>query len=94
MLMTYVSLKQIFSGAAKVKLCNLYLFVLQMASTWWERLSVSVNKSTAHVDNSSCFSATQSTVLKGVNFGGVPTVLLIDFSLFVVSSAVSWELTA
>uniref|UniRef100_A0A673NJQ5 CSC1-like protein 1 n=1 Tax=Sinocyclocheilus rhinocerous TaxID=307959 RepID=A0A673NJQ5_9TELE len=32
----------------------------------------------------SCFSATQSTVLKGVNFGGVPIVLLIDFSLFVV----------
>uniref|UniRef100_A0A673H460 CSC1-like protein 2 n=1 Tax=Sinocyclocheilus rhinocerous TaxID=307959 RepID=A0A673H460_9TELE len=38
----------------------------------------------SHVDNSSCFSATQSTVLKGVNFGGVPVVLLMDFSLFVV----------
>uniref|UniRef100_A0A672RZ85 CSC1-like protein 2 n=1 Tax=Sinocyclocheilus grahami TaxID=75366 RepID=A0A672RZ85_SINGR len=38
----------------------------------------------SHVDNSSCFSATQSTVLKGVNFGGVPIVLLIDFLLFVV----------
>uniref|UniRef100_A0A8C2BZ81 Transmembrane protein 63A n=1 Tax=Cyprinus carpio TaxID=7962 RepID=A0A8C2BZ81_CYPCA len=35
------------------------------------------------VDNSSCFSSTQSTVLKGVNFGGVPIVLLIDFLLFV-----------
>ncbi|XP_016125822.1 CSC1-like protein 1 isoform X1 [Sinocyclocheilus grahami] len=55
-----------------------------MASAWWERLSVSVNNGTAHVDNSSCFSATQSTVLKGVNFGGVPIVLLIDFLLFVV----------
>uniref|UniRef100_A0A673NLW2 CSC1-like protein 1 n=1 Tax=Sinocyclocheilus rhinocerous TaxID=307959 RepID=A0A673NLW2_9TELE len=81
---TKTIVKQIFSRAAKVKLCSLYLFVLQMASAWWERLSVSVNNGTAHVDNSSCFSATQSTVLKGVNFGGVPIVLLIDFSLFVV----------
>ncbi|KAL0196371.1 hypothetical protein M9458_009943, partial [Cirrhinus mrigala] len=54
-----------------------------MASTWWERLSVSANNGTVYVDNSSCFSATQSTVLKGVNFGGVPTVLLMDFVLFV-----------
>uniref|UniRef100_A0A673H1Z1 CSC1-like protein 2 n=1 Tax=Sinocyclocheilus rhinocerous TaxID=307959 RepID=A0A673H1Z1_9TELE len=46
--------------------------------------SVTVDNGTAHVDNSSCFSATQSTVLKGVNFGGVPVVLLMDFSLFVV----------
>uniref|UniRef100_A0A673NI75 CSC1-like protein 1 n=1 Tax=Sinocyclocheilus rhinocerous TaxID=307959 RepID=A0A673NI75_9TELE len=52
--------------------------------SFYLRLSVSVNNGTAHVDNSSCFSATQSTVLKGVNFGGVPIVLLIDFSLFVV----------
>uniref|UniRef100_A0A8C1NX71 Transmembrane protein 63A n=1 Tax=Cyprinus carpio TaxID=7962 RepID=A0A8C1NX71_CYPCA len=81
--MTCVSLKQIFSGAAEIKLCNLYLFVLQMASAWWERLSVSVNNSIGSVDNSSCFSSTQSTVLKGVNFGGVPIVLLIDFLLFV-----------
>uniref|UniRef100_A0A8C1ULF2 Transmembrane protein 63A n=1 Tax=Cyprinus carpio TaxID=7962 RepID=A0A8C1ULF2_CYPCA len=82
--MTCVSLKQIFSGAAEIKLCNLYLFVLQMASAWWERLSVSVNNSIGSVDNSSCFSSTQSTVLKGVNFGGVPIVLLIDFLLFVM----------
>uniref|UniRef100_A0A8C2BWA0 Transmembrane protein 63A n=1 Tax=Cyprinus carpio TaxID=7962 RepID=A0A8C2BWA0_CYPCA len=54
-----------------------------MASAWWERLSVSVNNSIGSVDNSSCFSSTQSTVLKGVNFGGVPIVLLIDFLLFV-----------
>uniref|UniRef100_A0A9J7ZSR1 Transmembrane protein 63A n=1 Tax=Cyprinus carpio carpio TaxID=630221 RepID=A0A9J7ZSR1_CYPCA len=47
------------------------------------RLSVSVNNSIGSVDNSSCFSSTQSTVLKGVNFGGVPIVLLIDFLLFV-----------
>uniref|UniRef100_A0A672RYW5 CSC1-like protein 2 n=1 Tax=Sinocyclocheilus grahami TaxID=75366 RepID=A0A672RYW5_SINGR len=58
--------------------CRLYTFKKK------SRLSVSVNNGTAHVDNSSCFSATQSTVLKGVNFGGVPIVLLIDFLLFVV----------
>ncbi|XP_059366703.1 CSC1-like protein 1 [Carassius carassius] len=57
---------------------------MRMASTWWERLSVSVNNGTTPVDNGSCFSATQSTVLKGVNFGGVPIVLLIDFILFVL----------
>uniref|UniRef100_A0A671TBU8 CSC1-like protein 2 n=1 Tax=Sinocyclocheilus anshuiensis TaxID=1608454 RepID=A0A671TBU8_9TELE len=62
-----------------------------MASTLRGHLSVTVDNGTAHVDNSSCFSATQSTVLKGVNFGGVPVVLLMDFSLFVVSSAVSWD---
>uniref|UniRef100_A0A671TB20 CSC1-like protein 2 n=1 Tax=Sinocyclocheilus anshuiensis TaxID=1608454 RepID=A0A671TB20_9TELE len=55
-----------------------------MASTLRGHLSVTVDNGTAHVDNSSCFSATQSTVLKGVNFGGVPVVLLMDFSLFVV----------
>uniref|UniRef100_A0A4W5MUV7 Transmembrane protein 63A n=1 Tax=Hucho hucho TaxID=62062 RepID=A0A4W5MUV7_9TELE len=37
-----------------------------------------------HVDNSSCFSATESTVLKGNSFGGVPVVLLLDFSVFLV----------
>uniref|UniRef100_A0A671WX57 Transmembrane protein 63A n=1 Tax=Sparus aurata TaxID=8175 RepID=A0A671WX57_SPAAU len=35
-------------------------------------------------DNSSCFSSTQSTVLKGVKFGGVPVVLLLDFCVFLV----------
>uniref|UniRef100_A0A673H467 CSC1-like protein 2 n=1 Tax=Sinocyclocheilus rhinocerous TaxID=307959 RepID=A0A673H467_9TELE len=55
-----------------------------MASTLRGHPSVTVDNGTAHVDNSSCFSATQSTVLKGVNFGGVPVVLLMDFSLFVV----------
>uniref|UniRef100_A0A8C7G2B7 Transmembrane protein 63A n=1 Tax=Oncorhynchus kisutch TaxID=8019 RepID=A0A8C7G2B7_ONCKI len=29
-----------------------------------------------------CFSSTESTVLKGNNFGGVPVVLLLDFSFF------------
>lgn len=54
-----------------------------MASTWWGQLSVSVENNTVRADNS-CFSATQSTVLKGVHFGGVPTVLLLDFIVFLV----------
>lgn len=99
MLMAYVPLKRIFSEAAKQlfvcpkkkSLYNLYLFLLQMASTWWGQLSVPVDNGTGHVDNSSCFSATQSTVLKGVNFGGVPIVLLLDFIVFLVSYGVSWD---
>ncbi|XP_057179481.1 CSC1-like protein 1 isoform X1 [Triplophysa rosa] len=55
-----------------------------MASTWWGNLPLLIDNGTAHVDNSSCFSATQSTVLKGVNFGGVPIVLLLDFIVFLV----------
>uniref|UniRef100_A0A8C8H1N2 Transmembrane protein 63A n=1 Tax=Oncorhynchus tshawytscha TaxID=74940 RepID=A0A8C8H1N2_ONCTS len=48
-------------------------------STWWGLVK---NGSAHHVDNSSCFSSTESTVLKGNNFGGVPVVLLLDFSFF------------
>lgn len=68
---------------------NLYTFkcfYFQMASTWWGNLSLLIDNGTAHGDNSSCFSATQSTVLKGVNFGGVPIVLLLDFIVFLVGS--------
>ncbi|KAJ8356899.1 hypothetical protein SKAU_G00196930 [Synaphobranchus kaupii] len=39
---------------------------------------------TAGSDNNSCFSATESTVLRGVSFGGVPVVLLLDFIVFLV----------
>jgi len=93
MLMAYVPLKWIFSETAKKlfvcpekkSLYNLYLHLLQMASTWWGQLSMSVDNGTVHVDNSSCFSATQSTVLKGVNFGGVPIVLMLDCIVFLVS---------
>uniref|UniRef100_A0A8D3D8G1 Transmembrane protein 63A n=1 Tax=Scophthalmus maximus TaxID=52904 RepID=A0A8D3D8G1_SCOMX len=35
-------------------------------------------------DNSTCFSSTHNTVLSGVPFGGVPVVLLLDFSVFLV----------
>ncbi|XP_051544168.1 CSC1-like protein 1 isoform X2 [Myxocyprinus asiaticus] len=56
----------------------------EMASTWWGHLPLLVDNGTGHMDNSSCFSATQSTVLKGVTFGGVPTVLLLDFIVFLI----------
>uniref|UniRef100_A0A8C2B5Z3 Transmembrane protein 63A n=1 Tax=Cyprinus carpio TaxID=7962 RepID=A0A8C2B5Z3_CYPCA len=51
-----------------------------------------VDNGSGPVDNSSCFSATQSTVLKGVYFGGVPIVLLMNFVIFVVSSAAIFTL--
>lgn len=60
-----------------------------MASTLWGQLSMSADNGTGLADNSSCFSATQSTVLKGVNFGGLPVVLLLDFIVFLVSYGVS-----
>ncbi|XP_058273713.1 CSC1-like protein 1 isoform X1 [Hemibagrus wyckioides] len=53
-----------------------------MASPWWERsTTLVVNTTPSH---NSCFSATQNTVLMGVNFGGVPVVLLLDFIVFIV----------
>ncbi|XP_042359515.1 CSC1-like protein 1 [Plectropomus leopardus] len=58
-----------------------------MSSLWWEQLPLQASNGTSpsgFADNSSCFSATQSTVLKGLSFGGVPIVLLIDFSVFLV----------
>ncbi|XP_047660008.1 CSC1-like protein 1 isoform X1 [Tachysurus fulvidraco] len=42
-----------------------------------------VANGTGRPDNS-CFSTTQSTVLMGVSFGGVPIVLLLDFIVFLV----------
>ncbi|XP_051976867.1 CSC1-like protein 1 [Xyrauchen texanus] len=55
-----------------------------MPSTWWGHLPLLVDNGTAYVDNSSCFSATQSTVLQGVEFGGIPLVLLLDFIFFLI----------
>uniref|UniRef100_A0A673W6Z2 Transmembrane protein 63A n=1 Tax=Salmo trutta TaxID=8032 RepID=A0A673W6Z2_SALTR len=54
-----------------------------MSSTWWGLVK---NGSAHHVDNSSCFSSTQSTVLKGNSFGGVPVVLLLDFRMLLLAS--------
>ncbi|XP_029281648.1 CSC1-like protein 1 [Cottoperca gobio] len=56
-----------------------------MSSPWWEQWPLLASNGTSpFADNKSCFSATQSTVLKGVGFGGVPVVLLLDFSVFLV----------
>ena len=58
-----------------------------MSSIWWEQWPLGVGNGstpTPLMDNSSCFSSTQSTVLKGVKFGGVPVVLLLDFCVFLV----------
>ncbi|XP_033503911.1 CSC1-like protein 1 [Epinephelus lanceolatus] len=58
-----------------------------MSSLWWEQWPLQAANGTSppgFADNSSCYSSTQSTVLKGVGFGGVPVVLLIDFSVFLV----------
>ncbi|XP_072528821.1 CSC1-like protein 1 isoform X2 [Salminus brasiliensis] len=54
-----------------------------MASTWWGHVPLLDNNGTAHAGNS-CYSASQSTVLKGVSFGGVPVVLLLDFLVFLM----------
>ncbi|KAM8726302.1 CSC1-like protein 1 [Acanthopagrus schlegelii] len=58
-----------------------------MSSIWWEQWPLGVGNDstpTPLMDNSSCFSSTQSTVLKGVKFGGLPVVLLLDFCVFLV----------
>uniref|UniRef100_A0A8C8M163 Transmembrane protein 63A n=1 Tax=Oncorhynchus tshawytscha TaxID=74940 RepID=A0A8C8M163_ONCTS len=60
---------------------NNVFYTAAVMSTWWGLVK---NGSAHHVDNSSCFSSTESTVLKGNNFGGVPVVLLLDFSFFLV----------
>uniref|UniRef100_A0AAX7TQX8 Transmembrane protein 63A n=1 Tax=Astatotilapia calliptera TaxID=8154 RepID=A0AAX7TQX8_ASTCA len=52
-----------------------------MKSLWWEQEShLPANRS----DGTVCFNSTQSTVLKGLEFGGVPAVLLINFVVFVI----------
>ncbi|XP_039980637.1 CSC1-like protein 1 [Xiphias gladius] len=53
-----------------------------MTSLWW--LITNGTSPSGFVDNSTCFSSTQKTVLSGVHFGGVPVVLLLDFSVFLV----------
>ncbi|XP_017579513.1 CSC1-like protein 1 [Pygocentrus nattereri] len=54
-----------------------------MASDLWGRFPLLGDNNTVQAGNS-CFSATQSTVLKGVRFGGVPIVLLLNFVVFLV----------
>ncbi|KAM9783339.1 CSC1-like protein 1 [Neosynchiropus ocellatus] len=51
-----------------------------MSSPWLVAWPLQVSNSTN--DTTSCYSATQTTVLNGVNFGGVPIVLLLNFCVF------------
>ncbi|CAG09064.1 unnamed protein product [Tetraodon nigroviridis] len=53
-----------------------------MSSVWSEQWPLAPMNGTA--DSNSCFNGTQSTVLNGDQFGGVPLVLLLDFIVFVV----------
>ncbi|XP_028857924.1 CSC1-like protein 1 isoform X2 [Denticeps clupeoides] len=55
-----------------------------MASEWWEQVPWLGGRSNVSGDNTTCFSSSQSTVLRGVRFGGVPVVLLLDFIFFLV----------
>uniref|UniRef100_A0A8C2ZAR3 Transmembrane protein 63A n=1 Tax=Cyclopterus lumpus TaxID=8103 RepID=A0A8C2ZAR3_CYCLU len=58
-----------------------------MSSPWqeqWPLLASNGSNHSGFPDNTSCFSSTQSTVLKGVGFGGVPIVLLINFCVFLM----------
>ncbi|XP_062267137.1 CSC1-like protein 1 [Platichthys flesus] len=53
-----------------------------MASLWGS--DPNVGASSIFLDNSTCYRDTNNTVLSGVPFGGVPVVLLLDFSVFLV----------
>ncbi|CAB1424512.1 unnamed protein product [Pleuronectes platessa] len=54
----------------------------EMASLWGS--GPNVGSSSIFLDNSTCYRDTNNTVLSGVPFGGVPVVLLLDFSVFLV----------
>ncbi|XP_061668823.1 CSC1-like protein 1 [Syngnathoides biaculeatus] len=58
-----------------------------MCSWWWEQWSLMGPNSTigsGSPNNKTCFNSNQNTVLNGVQFGGVPIVLLLNFSVFLV----------
>lgn len=59
----------------------------------WPSKEVSINERLGlgdHPNDSYCYSsAKNSTVLQGVTFGGIPTVLLIDVICFLVRSSLS-----
>ncbi|XP_061098396.1 CSC1-like protein 1 [Conger conger] len=55
-----------------------------MGSPWWDGSPLLAGNGSVAIDNRSCFTTTESTVLRGVNFGGVPVVLLLDFIVFIV----------
>ncbi|KAL0967528.1 hypothetical protein UPYG_G00253390 [Umbra pygmaea] len=53
-------------------------------SSLWRVQSQLWNNGSVSPDHSSCFNFTENTVLKGVSFGGVHVVLLLDFIVFLV----------
>uniref|UniRef100_A0A8C7YLA0 Transmembrane protein 63A n=1 Tax=Oryzias sinensis TaxID=183150 RepID=A0A8C7YLA0_9TELE len=56
-----------------------------MALRWQDPrdlLDLNFDNSSGFLDG--CFSTNQSTVLSGLNFGGIPLVLLLDFCVFIV----------
>ncbi|KAM6992399.1 CSC1-like protein 1 [Tautogolabrus adspersus] len=59
-----------------------------MSSQWWEQWPLLANNGTPtphpFQDNTSCYGASKTTVFNALNFGGVPVVLLLDFSVFLV----------
>uniref|UniRef100_A0A3B4YTB4 Transmembrane protein 63B n=1 Tax=Stegastes partitus TaxID=144197 RepID=A0A3B4YTB4_9TELE len=57
-----------------------------MSAPWWEEWPLLVNNGTTpgFWDNSTCYNPSQNTVLSGLEFGGVPVVLLLDFIVFLV----------
>lgn len=57
-----------------------------MSSSLWEQWPLLVTNGSGRnfSDNSSCYSPKQSTVLTGLDFGGVPLVLLLNFCVFLV----------
>ncbi|CAJ1077152.1 CSC1-like protein 1 isoform X2 [Xyrichtys novacula] len=58
-----------------------------MSSPWWEQWPLLANNESTpsrFLDNTTCFGPTQSTTVNTLNFGGVPVVLLINFSVFLV----------
>ncbi|XP_047430391.1 CSC1-like protein 1 [Mugil cephalus] len=57
-----------------------------MSSPWWELwpLPGTNTSNNSFFDNTTCFSSQHTTVLAGLEFGGVPLVLLINFLSFLV----------
>ncbi|XP_077366549.1 CSC1-like protein 1 [Festucalex cinctus] len=58
-----------------------------MSSWWWEQWSLVGSNDTigsSGPKDKTCYNSTQNTVLSGVHFGGVPVVLLLNFSFFLV----------
>uniref|UniRef100_A0A3P8SAA9 Transmembrane protein 63A n=1 Tax=Amphiprion percula TaxID=161767 RepID=A0A3P8SAA9_AMPPE len=51
---------------------------------WWDQLVNNGTNPPRFWDNSTCYNPSQNTVLSGLEFGGVPIVLLLDFIVFLV----------